>query len=90
MPRNLFRGCHTNRVTCCCSSLTRCYLAFYPEQQWPVAWRRAYPWRRGGSGFEMDILAGIVGQALRMIGFWWVSGMRETLTSAAQQEQAGA
>ena len=38
----------------------------------------------------MDILAGIVGQALRMIGFWWVSGMRETLTSAAQQEQAGA
>ena len=57
---------------------------------WPVAWRRAYPWRRGGSGFKMDILAGIVGQALRMIGFWWVSGMRETLTSAAQQEQAGA
>ena len=25
--------------------------------------------RRGGSGFEMDILAGIVGQALRVIGF---------------------
>ena len=26
----------------------------------------------------MDILAGIVIQALRMIGFWWVSGMRES------------
>ena len=30
--------------------------------------------RRGWSGFEKDILAGIVGQAPRMIGFWWVSG----------------
>ena len=26
----------------------------------------------------MDILAGIVGLALRMICFWWVSGMRES------------